>query len=87
MHPWTMHRLADERRLELTRAAARGRCAHEARCLGSAGSMVPTRRTTRFLGELLIRTGWRLVGPDARASGIRPRLALPGSVGAIVDPS
>ena len=86
MHPWTMHRLAEERRLELTRAAARGRCALEARCLAAATSTVPTRRATRFLGELLIRTGWRLVGPDAPATGIRPRLALRASPGAIVDP-
>jgi hypothetical protein len=86
MHPWTMQRLAEERRHELSRDAARGRAAHEARRVGSAGSTLATRRATRFLGELLIRTGWRLVGPDAPASGIRPRLALRGSAGAIVDP-
>ena len=86
MHPWTMQRLAEERRHELIADAARGRAAHEARRVGSGGSNLATRRATRFLGELLIRTGWRLVGPDEPVSGIRPRLALRGSAGAIVDP-
>ena len=86
MHPWTMQRLAEERCHEVLRAAARERALHEARRVGSVGSSVTTRRTTRYLGELLIRTGWRLVGPDTPSSGVRTRLALRGSVGATIDP-
>jgi hypothetical protein len=44
MHPWTMQRLAEERRHELIRDAARGRAAHEARRVGSGGSTLATRR-------------------------------------------
>ena len=87
MHPWTMQRLAEERRHELIDAAARARAAHGARCAGSAGSTLSTRRATRFLGELLIRTGWRLVG--ARRTGERhppPTWCSGARAGAIVDP-
>jgi hypothetical protein len=86
MHPWTLQRLAEERCHEVVRAAARERAVHEARRAGSAGSSSSTRRTTRYLGELLIRTGWRLVGPDTPTSGVRPRVALRGPTGAMADP-
>ena len=86
MHPWTMQRLAEERRHQLLCAAAQSRAAHESRCAGSGSSKGTNHRATRFLGELLIKTGWRLVGPEAPASGIRPRLAFRGSASAIVDP-
>jgi hypothetical protein len=85
MHPWTMQRMAQERSQELVRAALCARLTHEARSVG--GGLPPAnRRATRVLGELLIRTGWRLVGPDAPASGIRPRLALRASGTSIIDP-
>ena len=86
MHPWTMQRLAEERCHEVLLAAARERAGLEARRVGSAGPSLTTRRPTRYLGELLIRTGWRLVGTDTPASGVRTRLALRGSVSATVDP-
>jgi hypothetical protein len=86
MHPWTLERLAEERRCELARAAARARAAHHARGAGSGGPLVANRRATRYFGELLIRTGWRLVGPDVPGTGVRSRLALRASGGAMVDP-
>jgi hypothetical protein len=86
MHPWTMQRMAEERRHELTRAAARARASHAARGAGPAGSHMVNSRATRYLGELLIRTGWRLVGPEAPTSGVRPRLALRSSGAALIDP-
>lgn len=84
MHPWAMTRWADDRRCELVRAGAEARAVHEARRAVPGGGAVANRRATRYLGELLIRTGWRLVGPEAPASGVRPRLAL-RSRGAMVD--
>ena len=86
MHPWTMQRLAEERQHELVRGAARARASHGAGRRGPAGSHRGNRRATRYFGELLIRTGWRLVGPEAPASGARPRLTLPSSGSALIDP-
>ena len=85
MHPWTFQRLAEERQHELVRGAARARASHEARRRGAAGSHA-NRRATRYFGELLIRTGWRLVGPEAPTSGARPRLTLPSSGAGLLDP-
>jgi hypothetical protein len=85
MHQWTMQRLAQERDHELIRAAARVRAANEARGAGPVGSHTVNNRATRYLGELLIRTGWRLVGPESPTSGVRARLALPSSGAALVD--
>jgi hypothetical protein len=84
MHPWAMTRWADDRRCELVRAGAEARAVRDARCAVAGGATVAHRRATRYLGELLIRTGWRLVGPEAPASGVRPRLAL-RAPGAMVD--
>ena len=75
MHPWAMQRWAEDRRCELVGAATVARASHEAR-LAHAGPAARNRRATRFLGEFLIRTGWRLVGPESPAPGVRPRLAL-----------
>jgi len=86
MHPWTMQRLAEERHHELIRAAARARASNEARGAGPGGSHPVNNRASRYLGELLIRTGWRLVGPDAPTSGVRAHLALRSSGAAWVDP-
>jgi hypothetical protein len=87
MHPWTMqHRLADERRHELIAAAARVQASRQARHAGPARPHGGDRRATRYLGELLIRTGWRLVGPDAPTSGARTRVALRSSGAALIDP-
>ena len=63
---------------ELMREALCARASHEARLAGSGGSAAVNRRATRYLGELLIRTGWRLVGPEAPATGVRPRLGAAG---------
>ncbi len=86
MHPWTMQRLAEERYHEVTRAAARARASNEARSAGPVGSHPVHNRATRYLGELLIRTGWRLVGTEAPSSGVRARLVLRSSGAALVDP-
>ena len=86
MHPWTMQRWAEERQQELVRAARAAETVHAARGAGPVGSHGTNRRATRYLGELLIRTGWRLVGPDGTAGGVRTRLALRGSGAAVVDP-
>jgi len=82
MHPWTMHQLNEQRSQELLQEMRCARAVREARLARRCGSAVVNRKATRYLGELLIRTGWRLVGPDAPASGMRPRLALraPGSM-------
>jgi hypothetical protein len=85
MHPWSMQRLARERQGELARAATSARASHEARQSGLGGAHPVNRRATRYLGELLIRTGWRLVGTEVPASGVRPRLAL-RAPGAMADP-
>ncbi len=85
MHPWTMQRWAQEHRHELMRGALCARASREARLAGPGGSAVVNRRATRYFGELLIRTGWRLVGTEAPASGVRPRLAL-RAPGSMVDP-
>jgi hypothetical protein len=86
MHPWTMQRWAEERHADIDRAARAGEMVHAARRCGPVGSHGVERRATRYLGELLIRTGWRLVGPDRAAGGVRTRLALRSSAGAVVDP-
>jgi hypothetical protein len=85
MHPWMIERLAQERHHEMVQAASRARASHHPRGAGSAGAGVVNRRATRYLGELLIRTGWRLVGPEAPGSGIRSRLAFGGSTSAMVE--
>jgi hypothetical protein len=84
MHLSTLEQLARERRHDLLREAACARASHEAR--GAAPSRGTNHRATRLLGEVLIRAGWRLVGTEAPASGIRTRLALPSTRGAMVDP-
>jgi hypothetical protein len=86
MHPWTMQQLADERDHDLIRAAARARASTEAQTARPVGSHPVTNRATRYLGELLIRTGWRLVGPQSPSSDVRARLALRGSGAVWVDP-
>jgi len=86
MHPWTMQRLAREHSDELSQAAVRAQVLYEARCARRVGAPVINRKATRYLGELLIRTGWRLVGPEAPASGVRPRLLLRSTGGSLVDP-
>jgi hypothetical protein len=84
MHPWAMQRWAEDRQCELVAAAVHARAARQAR-LSRAGSTAPTHRAAaRFLGEFLIRTGWRLVGPESPPPGVRPRLAL-RAPGAMVD--
>jgi hypothetical protein len=85
MHPWSMQRLAQERQGELARAALCARTSNDARQPGPGGAHPVNRRATRFLGELLIRTGWRLVGPEVPSNGVRPRLAL-RAPGAVADP-
>jgi hypothetical protein len=77
MHPWMMQQLAQERRTELRLAAGSPRRLH----LTDPGSFHrggANGRVARYFGELLIRTGWRLLGPEAPTSGVRSRLALPG---------
>jgi hypothetical protein len=86
MHPWTLQRLAQERRLEFERAAARASVSHATRRSGPAGATPRHARATRYLGEVLIRTGWRLVGPDSPATGVRGRIALRAPRGAAVGP-
>jgi hypothetical protein len=86
MHPWTMQRLAQEHSDDLSQAAVRARALHDARGGQRGGAPVTKRKATRYLGELLIRTGWRLVGPDAPASGARPRLVLRSAGGSLIDP-
>jgi hypothetical protein len=86
MHPWTLQRLAEERSHEWERAARRAQVSHAARRAGPVGARPLRTRVTRSLGEVLIRTGWRLVGPDAPATGIRPRLALRSPRGAGIGP-
>ena len=83
MHLWTLEQLARERRHDLLREAACARASREAR--GATPSHGTNRRATRLLGEVLIRAGWRLVGPEPPATGIRTRLALPSTGGAMVD--
>jgi len=75
MNPSMMQQLARTRADDLCRAAAASGSHHGGR---SPGATIPPRPVTRLLGELLIRTGRRLAGPEVPASGIRPRLALPG---------
>jgi hypothetical protein len=86
MHPWNMQRLAQEHSDELSQAAVRAQALHDARSGRRGGAPVIKRKATRYLGELLIRTGWRLVGPEAPASGARPRLVLRSAGGSLVDP-
>ena len=77
MHPWMMERLAQDRRTEL-RVAAGGPGPLDPPDPGRIGDPgAVNRRLTRYVGELLIRTGWRLVGPEAPTSGVRARLAYP----------
>jgi hypothetical protein len=79
-----MQRWAEDRQCELVAAAIQAQAARQAR-QSHAGSAAPTHRAaTRFLGEFLIRTGWRLAGPESPAPGVRPRLAL-RAPGAMVD--
>ena len=88
MHPWTLqHRLADERRHDLAAAAARVQMSRGARRADPARPHGGDRRATRYLGELLIRTGWRLVGPEAPTAGTRARVSLRSSGAALIDPS
>ena len=75
MNPRMMQQLARTREDDLRRAAASRAHRH----VGPPhGTPMPARPVSRFLGELLIRAGRRLAGPDVPVSGIRPRLALPG---------
>lgn len=85
MHPWMAERLADEHRRELARTASGVRVTPETPGWGAGGPHAVNKRAARALGELLIRTGWRLVGPDGPPSGVRPRFALRGSTGATFD--
>jgi len=85
MHPWMTQRMAQDRRRELARIASPLLASHETPRRRVVGAHAVNRRATRVLGELLIRTGWRLVGPDGPPSGVRPRLALRGSAGVTFD--
>jgi hypothetical protein len=85
MHPWMMQCLAEERRHELGDAARRARAWREARGARPAHLRIANHMVSRHLGELLIRTGRRLVGPEAPASGVRDRFAWRGSSGATAD--
>ena len=86
MHPWTLQRLAQDRRLEFERDAARASATHAARRVGPPGARPRHARATRYLGEVLIRTGWRLAGPDSPVTGVRGRIVLRGTGGAAVGP-
>jgi hypothetical protein len=86
MHPSTLPRLAQDRRREFEGAAARASALSAARRVGAGGATPRRARATRYLGEVLIRTGWRLVGPDSPATGVRGRIALRGPGGAAVGP-
>jgi hypothetical protein len=85
MHPWMIQCLGEERRNDLGHAARRARASHEARRARAAPSRIANHTVSRHLGELLIRTGRRLVGPEAPASGVRDRFAWRGSPGATAD--
>jgi hypothetical protein len=78
MHPWMMEQLALERRIELSGASVRSWSPRRTNPGGVSEARGTNRRVTRYFGELLIRTGSRLLGPEAPASGVRSRLALPG---------
>jgi hypothetical protein len=78
MHSWMMERLAQERRIELRGASVPSWSLHRAHPGGVGEARGTNRRVTRYFGELLIRTGWRLLGLEAPASGVRSRLALQG---------
>ena len=85
VHPWMTQRLAEERQCELRRAAARLGAGCQARGAAAGGQRAAHTRVARYVGELLIKTGWRLVGPEPPVSDGRSRLALRG-VHAMVDP-
>jgi hypothetical protein len=86
MNPWNIQRLAQQHSDELSRAAVRAQALHEARARRRGGAPVIKHKATRYLGELLIRTGWRLIGPEGPASGARTRLVLRSTDGSLVDP-
>jgi hypothetical protein len=86
MHPWMMEQLAQERRTEMRAASDRSWSLHRGNPRGVGEARGTNTRVTRYFGELLIRTGSRLLGPEAPASGVRSRLALPGRARVRIDP-